>query len=500
MRASHVLTALIALLFAIPLGFLTYTATLAESDVWQAFVERAALKVLWQTYGYGAIVAALATLIGGTWGYLTATYDFPARRLFLWLLPAPLAIPVYVYAFVYLAVWNEWMGHSRPVWLFIMLFSLASSPYAYLLSFQAFSREPRDLREQAAVIGLTPLHYFTQVRWPLARPLLLSAFFVVLTEFVADFGAAEMFGLTTFSTSIYKIWSAYMSFGTASLVALLLLVSVAILLWLQSQFNQFSFPSREVKQIKLSPAAGYALTIAAFLQTLLAFIAPVLWLLFLSLSSQEAVSPFANIWPALKTTSLLAAGFSFLLTLTVALILFLISRKARLFPAFLQFGYALPGTLLAISVAAPFYYLQRFFPAALAGSVGAVLLLFLAWSVRFLKVAWEPMTKNRHQLPANLEEAAIIYEENFFLRWRRLLFPLIRTGMLSAFLFTFLETAKELPIALLTRPLGMDTLSIKTFEYTAESQWELAAAPALMISLLGTLGLWILIRGDKKSA
>src|SRR5690606_23425304 len=210
------------------------------------------VDVLWQTFIYGTIVATAATTIGGLWGFICARYDFFGRKLWQWLLPAPLAIPAYVYAFIYLSMWNTWVDHSRPVWLILALFSFAASPYAYLLSFQAFSQEPKDLSESSKIMGLTPIQYMWRVRWPLARPLLMAAFFVVLTEFIADFGAVEIFGLVTFSTAIYKLWTAYMSFGTASLVSLLLLISILGLLFFQSKIPNYSFNARVYQRRAIS--------------------------------------------------------------------------------------------------------------------------------------------------------------------------------------------------------------------------------------------------------
>ena len=40
---------------------------------------------------------------------------------------------------------------------------------------------------------------------------------------------------------------------------------------------------------------------------------------------------------------------------------------------------------------------------------------------------------------------------------------------------------KEMPITLMTRPFGWDTLAVRVFEMTAEGEWQRAALPALAI-------------------
>jgi iron(III) transport system permease protein len=51
---------------------------------------------------------------------------------------------------------------------------------------------------------------------------------------------------------------------------------------------------------------------------------------------------------------------------------------------------------------------------------------------------------------------------------------------------------KELPITLLTRPFGFETLAIRVFELTSEGEWERAAIPSLALVLAGLLPLkWL---------
>jgi iron(III) transport system permease protein len=380
----------------------------------------------------------------------------------------------------------------------VILFSLAASPYTYLLSFQAFRSEPKDLREASELMGLNSREFFRKVRWPLAFPLLVSGFFVVLAEFISDFGAVQLFGLRTFSTAIYSLWTAYLSFGTAALVSLLLVLGVAVVLWFQSRVRSVSFSSRPVKRVR--PGYAWLLTLAAMVFTFFSFIGPIFWL------ASWAFAP-ADLWTRLIATGRIVANTAFLssafaigLSGLVSMAVFVLRRQERFLPSLIQFGYAMPGTILAVAVTVPFYFLQRGLEGFSLSVPFAIGMMFLAWSVRLMKVAWEPISKNRAQIPPVLEEAASIYEPRFFRRWRNLLFPMLRTGVLSSVLFLFLEAAKELPIALLTRPLGWETLSIKVFEYTAESDWQKAATPSLLIVALGSVGLAVLMRSVEADA
>ena len=63
----------------------------------------------------------------------------------------------------------------------------------------------------------------------------------------------------------------------------------------------------------------------------------------------------------------------------------------------------------------------------------------------------------------------------------------------------FVDVMKELPITLMTRPFGFNTLAVRVFELTSEGMWERAALPALAIVVVGFLPVYLLIRSTEAS-
>ncbi len=57
-----------------------------------------------------------------------------------------------------------------------------------------------------------------------------------------------------------------------------------------------------------------------------------------------------------------------------------------------------------------------------------------------------------------------------------------------------------MPITLMTRPFGWDTLAVKIFELTSEGEWERAALPAVVLIAVGILPVFLLEkqRGNKE--
>ena len=81
---------------------------------------------------------------------------------------------------------------------------------------------------------------------------------------------------------------------------------------------------------------------------------------------------------------------------------------------------------------------------------------------------------------------------------RRVHLPMIRGGVLTALVLVFVDVMKEMPITLMTRPFGWDTLAIRIYEMTSEGEWERAALPAVAIVLAGLIPVFLLTRDREK--
>ncbi len=93
-----------------------------------------------------------------------------------------------------------------------------------------------------------------------------------------------------------------------------------------------------------------------------------------------------------------------------------------------------------------------------------------------------------------MDEAARTLGDPALGRLRRIHLPLLRSSLGVAAALVFVDLMKELPITLMTRPFGWDTLAVRVFEMTSEGEWERAALPAVAIALVGMLPVFLLIR------
>ena len=60
-------------------------------------------------------------------------------------------------------------------------------------------------------------------------------------------------------------------------------------------------------------------------------------------------------------------------------------------------------------------------------------------------------------------------------------FPLLKSSLLSGFLIVFIDIMKELPLTLLLKPYQVQTLAIKSYEFSDDDRISEAAIPSLTL-------------------
>ena len=159
-------------------------------------------------------------------------------------------------------------------------------------------------------------------------------------------------------------------------------------------------------------------------------------------------------------------------------------------------GYAVPGTVVAIGVLIPltsFDLLLHDFllswdlsPVGLILS-GSLVILVLGYLVRFSAIAVGSVDSSLVQVSPSLDLASRTLGNGPFKTLWRVNIPLIKKGMLTAFILVFIEAMKELPAALLLRPFNFETLATYVYQFVSDEMIEYAALPALMIIALGLI-------------
>jgi iron(III) transport system permease protein len=156
-------------------------------------------------------------------------------------------------------------------------------------------------------------------------------------------------------------------------------------------------------------------------------------------------------------------------------------------------GYVLPGPVAALAVLVLFLNVLPLL-------YGSVIVLIVAYVLHFLPAGLQSLEPSIQQITPNLEEASRTLGSTVQDTWRRVTLPLIRNGVIVAWVLIFLQTMKELPATLLLRPVGFDTLAIRVWLEASEEYYQLAAPSALLIVLVGLPALVLLLSRDWRAA
>jgi iron(III) transport system permease protein len=129
---------------------------------------------------------------------------------------------------------------------------------------------------------------------------------------------------------------------------------------------------------------------------------------------------------------------------------------------------------------------------------GTLVAMLAAYLARFLAVAHQPVDAAMQRITKSRDDAA----RSLGLTTRQVLtrihLPALRGGLFTAALLVFVDVMKEMPITLMTRPFGWDTLATRIFEMTSEGEWERAALPAVALVLAGLIPVVMLVRHSEK--
>ena len=516
----------IAGLVLLPLSVLLLSWQAVDGEIWAHLWQTQMPRLLGNTLALLLGVGVGVTLLGVSLAWLTSLCEFPGRRWLDWALMLPFAIPAYVLAFVFVGLLDyagplqsllrEYVDSSlrlprvRSTGGVIAVLVLVFYPYVYLLARAAFQAQGRGLLEAARVLGQSPWQAFWRVALPVARPAIGAGLALALMETLADFGAVSVFNFDTFTTAIYKTWYGFYSLGSATQLASLLLLAVALLVYGERRALGAARPMNErprgkalyhLRGVQALAASGWCGLVFAC-----AFVIPVLQLLVWVW--QRGRFDLDERYIGLILHSLYLGGLAALLTVVAALLLVFARRLAptrtvRSAVAVANLGYALPGSVLAVALMLAFSYLDKTLVmplSSLLGGAGKPLLLgslaalLLAYLVRFMAVAYGPLEGALARIRPSLPEASRSLGVGGVGLFVRLYLPLLLPGVLSAALLVFVDVLKEMPATLLMRPFGWDTLAVRIFEMTSEGEWARAALPALSVVLVGLLPVIVLIR------
>jgi len=479
-------------------------------------------------------VAVGVIVLGVSTAWLTTACRFPGQRILSWALLLPLAMPAYITAYTYTGMLDfagpvqsslrEWFNWSYGDYWFpeirslggaIVVLSLVLFPYVYLITRATFIQQSATTIEAGRSLGLNPWQCFLRLALPLARPAIVTGATLALMETLADYGTVAYFGVTTFTTGIFRTWYGLGDLQGALQLAGMLLIAVILLIfierWSRRQARYDQRNNRPAPPFELRGWKAIAASIACWLPLVFGFILPALQLTSWSVERAE-VWQDPDFWQ-LTINSFGLAVLAAVLVVTMALWLAYGRRQiptkiVRTSVAFAGLGYSIPGLVIAVGLMVFLTSIDHLIIAAsqawfgvnpgllLSGTIFALL---FAYSVRFLSVSLQTIQAGLGEIRPSMDEAARIQGYKPLQVLRRIHLPLLRPSVLTALILVGVDVLKELPATLVLRPFDFNTLAVRAYEMAGDERLPDAGPPALMMVLVGLIPVILLSRAMLKS-
>jgi iron(III) transport system permease protein len=463
---------------------LWYLADRALERGWREVVDelwrRRTLDLVLRSLSLTAAVTVLCIVIGVTAAWLVTRSDLRGRRVLRVLFALPLAVPSYLSAFAWVS-WKPWLAGFRGATLVLVL---VSYPFVYLPALGALRHLDPAQEEVARSLGRHRLDVAVRLTIRQIRPAITAGALLVALYVLSDFGAVATMRYEVFTWVIYGAYRAGFNPSRAAILALVLVGLALALVAAEarargrvSAARLGAGAAREATPVRLGRAAPLAwLFIVVILGAAIGF--PVQriihWVTTFTSTAVDTGEVATALWRTL-VVSLLAAVASIGLAVPVGVLAARYrSRSTIAIERSTYVAHALPGIVVAIALV--FVGVRLLRPV-----YQEVPLLVLGYVVLFLPLAVGAVRASIEQSPVRLEEIARSLGSSPRAVLARVTAPLALPGIASGAALVFLSTMKELPVTLVLRPTGTETLATRLWHHTSVSDYANAGPYALAL-------------------
>ncbi|MBM3587485.1 MAG: iron ABC transporter permease [Alphaproteobacteria bacterium] len=463
----------------------------------------------------GLLSAAISTIIAVPMAWAVSRTDMPGKGFTWAMVLAAFVMPPYLGAigWILLAgpnagwinqVWRAVTGAQEPlinVYTFgglAFVIALHSFPLVFIFVKSALDLISSEMEDAANIMGAGTWTTMRKVTLPLVWPSILGGFILIFLETIALFGTPAIIGIPArINVVTIQLWQFFedpvrVEVAAAYAIPLLLitvaLIGVQKLLLSRKGFVSQTGKGSERRQLKLGPWR-WVLFAWCFGVALLAVLKPLLVLLQASFAKawgrgfsldnltlrnyrmllfehdMALQSAWNTIW-----FSAASAGLALILALLVA---YIVVRRLIRFADGLAFLAMAPFVIPGIVMAIGFYAAYAGPPLMLYGSA---LLIILAFTARFLPIAYANAQASIRAVHPEMEEAARILGCGRLQTIRRITAPLLKTSLLGGWLIVFIVASRELSAAIFLVGPRTRTMSVLLYDLSEQGNFELVSA------------------------
>jgi len=502
--------------------------------------QRVVIVSIVSSLGLSIGTVVLCAIVGVPLAFLFERFTFPGRRLFAALAALPLVLPPLVgtVAFIFLCGESGILAHGiqnlfglqNPPWrlrgwpALLLFHTYTMYPFFYVLTGAGLRRIDASLAEAARSLGASSFIVARRVLLPQLTPSLLAAALLTFMTSMASFSAPLLFGgnvrMLTLEIFTARQRGDFVMAITETVV--LAVISLAALIVFQRYEGTRRFAAAAMKgapRRRASIGSGAARVLATIVAVFFAvvLVMPVATMFLVSFAREgswttqtfPAAYTFANyrrlfgdphaseVFFNSFTMSAIAAAAALVWSFCIVTLL---RRRARTSSRFFGEGWrrllsllvlipwALPGTVVAVSVAEAYGQ-----PSALLGSfvlVGTFWILPVVYFLRFMPLVVRALQASMEQLDPALEEAAGSLGAPAWQRFLRVTLPLVWPGAVAGTLLAFVIALGEYVASVLVfvpanRPISIAIASeLRDFNLGAAAAYGVVLIVIISISMM----------------
>ncbi|GAA2033123.1 iron ABC transporter permease [Yaniella flava] len=517
------LTVIVGLIGVVIVPLIATVAMGTRADFGQLLADPAVHEATQNSLVSSAVSALAATGLGVVFAIIFERFTFPGQNLLRWFLLIPFLIPPFIGAMSWMALLGvngpanqllEQLGIDHTFSIFggagvIFLLTVHSYPVAYLVVSAAMRQVPGNLEEAARMSGGGSWTVLRTVTLPLIRPGMTAAFMLTFVSNLSDFGIPALIGLperyTTLTTLVYRELSSPATTNplpqVSSIAMVLMVVALVAILARRGRSGATQVIASASARQDHTGVFGYVAMGLTWLWVIVVSILPLFALATQALLPAPGLAftpeniTLDNITSAvtsptavtgIQNSVMLAGGAAVIATALGLAVALLLSRTTHptnpSIDVIANLPQALPGLVIAVG---------WLLVAPALGIFNSPIVILLAYVMAFLALVVQQLRGPLATVSATLEEAATISGAS---RLRaligitgRIVVPVVITGAMMV----FLTAVRELTISILLVAPGSQTLGVAIFNLQQAGNYNAASALALLVAIVGIVGLSI---------
>ncbi len=496
---------------------------LSEPDTYQALLN--------------SIIIAIGTTIGSTtigtfFAWLVTRTDLPYKRFMKSMFLVPFMLPSFIGALAWKMLLSpragyinrffmDTLGFDEPIfniysYLGIILVEIMYLfPFVFIQVCGALERMDPTLEESARISGAGLFTITRKITIPLVLPSILSGALLIMLYSMAHFGTVAVLGIengifnipTLIYERIHQSAGSFDSIRTGTVLATVLVVSAAFIIWLQNKilgkgrYQIIAGKSFRPMELKLRglriPLMIFCVAYIGFtivLPTVVIFLVGGLktyglaftwenlslenyrFILFEHKLTRDAI--FNSV-----TLGLSAALITMFAGVMISYVIVKMKVRGKGILEFLgMLPFSVPGSVIALGVIL-----------AWSGKFGinlynTVWIILVAYIARYMAFSLKANSAALEQVHDSLVEAARACGASMWQALKDIVLPLVRPGMLAAFFLIFLPSLRELTVSIMLYAPTTRTIGVAIYTLNEDGETVVSAALAGVALILIIIG------------